>query len=465
MALDEQSGVADVQQTDLGNATLLIERHGDKLRWCKGLGWLVWDGWRWQRNETAVVELAKDAVRWMLFDASQMGSGPEQKKAIAWALKSQDKTELMAMVELAKSAPEVYTTEDKFDSDPWLLNCANGTIELKTGTLREHRQSDLITKMTPVAYKPDAKREMWEASLTITTQIDKDLKGYLKRFAGYALTGTTGEQELYIAYGLGGNGKTTFYEPLKAAMGEYAGVTRVETLLSTSGHGGGIPNDIAALRGLRLVLTGEPDQAKKLKTGVVKQLTGGDTITARFMRKEFFEFKPTFKLVIATNYQPEIDDTDEGIWRRVRMLPFNYTIRPEERIKDFDKMLVAEELEGILAWAVEGCLEWQKVGMDTPTCVSAATGDYRAEQDAYGPFFEDRCTLGPGSLYKATPTAILTAMKSWCEESGVTCPTAKGLATLLRTKGIRQERERNAGRGKFYVGIAIKSIEAQEFGV
>ena len=446
----------EIHATDLGNAMRLVDRHGKDIRYCPGFGWCIWDSQRWERgNEAAIIELAKDTVRWMLYDAQNLEDGPEKTKAVKWALSSESQKSLLAMVNLSKSDPAVFCKEEQFDVDPWLFNCANGTLELKTGTLREHRQADLITKMSPVAYRPEAKRELWEASIVVAMQRNPEIGAYLQRLAGYTLTGTTGEQEIYIAWGLGGNGKTCFFEPLKAMMGEYAGTTRVETLLAQ--RDGGIPNDIAALRGLRMVICGEPEKSRKLRVGVVKQLTGGDTISARFMRKEFFEFKPTFKLFIATNHQPEVNDTDEGIWRRVKMLPFDYTIRAEERIKDFDKILIAEELEGILAWAVEGCLEWQRIGLATPECIDKATGNYRAEQDVLGPFFEERCEIEKvPNMMRITPTALFSGLKEWCAMSGVDAPSVKEFAAAMTERGFKRTRDSDKNRTRYYLGISLK---------
>ncbi len=399
--------------TDLGNAKRLIARHGQDLRYVKELGWLAWDGCRFKPDDTGEVErLAKATVAAIYEEASQTLDGQRQTLA-KHALSSESNSRIKAMLQLAKTEAAVVARPRDFDRDPWLLNCPNGTLNLKTGKLREHRSTDLITKLTRTHYDPAAEAPLWKGFLHRITAGNKGLIGFLKRFSGYSATGDTREQCLPIFYGTGSNGKTTFLETIAAVLGDYASRTPASTFLAHRGDR--IPNDIARLQGARFVIATETEQRRTLNEALIKQLTGSDGITARFLHREFFEFKPQFKAVLGTNHKPVIRGQDHAIWRRIRLVSFPVTIPEEERDKELLEKL-EKELEGILAWVVRGCLEWQQTGLNEPEEVWAATAEYKNESDVLAEWMEDRCVVIPSAA--APVEELYQSYRQWCRDSG-----------------------------------------------
>ena len=288
--------------TDLGNAERLVDRHGADLRFCHAWGkWLVWDKQRWNPDTTDEIKRrAKDTVRGLYAEAATIEEEEIRKALIKHALKSESEHRINAMVALAESEPGVSVTPDQLDSDPWFLNVGNGTLDLKTGELRLHQRENLITKLAPVEYDPDAKCPLWKAFLDRIMAGNADLKKFLQKAAGYVLTGDTREQCLFIFYGVGANGKSTLLIVLQAAMGDYATTTPTESLMLK--QGGSVPNDIARLVSTRLVCAVEAEEGKRLAEVLIKQMTGQDRLTARHLYREFFEFTPQFKIVLAANH-------------------------------------------------------------------------------------------------------------------------------------------------------------------
>lgn len=309
------------------------------------------------------------------------------------------------MVELAQSEPGIAVHHTALDSAPWLLNCRNGTIDLKTGTPHPHDRAQLLTKQIDVDYDPAAPAPRWARFIERITDGDPELATYMQRAAGYTLTGDVSEQCLFFCYGNGANGKSTYVETLAALLGNFWLKAPTEMLMQQRSGGGGVPNDVARLPGARMVVAAEVSEGGRIDEAKVKDLTGGDTLIARFMRAEFFEFRPVFKLWLYGNHKPQIRGTDNGIWRRIRLIPFTATIPEAERDPALAEKLRVE-LAGILAWAVRGCLAWQAEGLTAPVAVKAATDTYRAEMDAIGAFLLDSCTIAPrlsasaGDLYK-----------------------------------------------------------------
>lgn len=285
------------------------------------------------------------------------------------------------MVTLAESEPGIPVLPGELDRDPWLLNVKNGTVDLRTGELRPHKRDDLITKIVPVEYDSEASCPTWLAFLNRIMDGNERLIAFLQRAAGYSLTASTQEQCFFLLYGTGANGKSVFLTTLLAVMGDYGIQAAPDLLLAKSGESH--PTEVADLFGARLVVATETEAGRRLAENLVKQHTSGDRLKARFMRQDFFEFEATFKIWLATNNKPIVKGTDYAIWRRIKLIPFTVTIPPEERDKSLPAKL-RQELHGILAWAVQICLEWQKYGLNEPQEVTAATCAYRDEQDILG---------------------------------------------------------------------------------
>ncbi len=435
--------------TDLGNAERFVARFGEEVRYCYPWGkWLVWTGVRWERDEAGRVHrLAKETVRGIYGEAAAAEDEDRRKALAQHATRSEAESKIRAMLELAKS--EVPVSPDELDADPWLLNCPNGTVDLRTGELREHRREDLITKMAGAEYRPGAAAPKWTAFLKRVLP-GEELRGFVKRGSGHSATGDTSEQCMFINHGPGANGKSTFQEAFAAALGDYAMRTPTETLLAK--RAGGIPNDVARLKGARFVAASETEEGRRLAESLVKDLTGQDTISARFMRAEWFDFKPTHKLWLSTNHKPEIRGTDNAIWRRIRLIPWAVTIPPAERDRKLAEKLRGE-LSGVLAWAVEGCLEWQREGLRAPEEVRQATREYRVEMDVLAAFLEDCCERAEKK--RAYAGELWDAWKRWCEETGERPESQKRFGGRLSERGFLNDRDSRTGR-KVWFGLSLR---------
>ena len=376
-------------RTDLGNARRLVRRHGDDLRFCHAWSdWLVWDDRRWMRDDTGeVTRRAKDTVLSIYGEATSIQDEEIRKLLAKHAASSESKKRIHDMIALAQSEPEVPVCPAELDTDPWLLTVKNGTIDLRTGELLRHDRRNLITKIASVEYDPGAKFHLWDDFLARILP-DPDLRAFVQRAAGYSLTGLTTEEVLFFAYGPTASGKSTFLESIRSTWGDYSARTDFETFLRREHVTGGPRNDIARLAGVRFVVSIEVESGRRLAESVVKSITGGDTISARFLHQEAFEFRPAMKLWLAANDRPTVRDDDAAMWRRILQIPFAVEIPPEERDPEVKSILTNAEIAGpaILAWAVQGCLAWQRDGLGVPPAVRAATAEYQAAMDPIADF-------------------------------------------------------------------------------
>ncbi len=444
-----------VHLTDLGNSRRLVRRYGNQLRYCHPWGrWLVWDSRRWALDDTARVErAAKATVAGIYAEAAACPEDSHRKELAKHALRSEAATKLGAMMALARSEPGIPVLPDALDADPWLLTVQNGTLDLHTGELQPHSPGDLITKLAPVAYDAAATCPRWLDFLAETFEGNAALIAYVQKMAGYALTGDTSEQSLFVLWGTGQNGKSTMLSALGALLGDYWKQTPTETLLARSGNT--IPNDVAALKGARLVTAIEADEGRRLAESLVKQMTGGDPLAARFMRAEWFNFVPTFKLFLATNHKPEIRGTDLAIWRRIRLIPFRVTVPEGKQDKHLGDKL-QNELPGILAWAVRGCLAWQQEGMAPPAEVVAATTQYREEMDPLADFLAERCMELPGVATEAG--TLFKAYSEWCERGGEKPLNQRQFGLRLAERGYAKDRNTVTRRYQYH-GLALRASD------
>ncbi len=426
--------IATFPLTDLGNAERLVHRHGNDLRHTRSRGWLAWDGRRWATDETGeVMRRAKGTVRAMYPEAAMLPDKHERETLAGHAIDSEDVARLNAMVKLAETEPEIAITPAKLDTNPWLLNVLNGTLDLQTGKLSAHRREDLITKLAPVSYDPRATCPRFMQFLT-EVQPCIALRAYLKRLSGYGATGVIREHVLPVFYGVGRNGKGVFTNTVQHVFGDYALTVPAELLMAKQNPDH--PTGLSDLFGCRLAVAAETEQNRGLATALVKQLTGGDPIAARRMHKDFFRFLPTHKLLLSTNHRPVIKETKDAIWDRVHLIPWEVRFPPDKQDKELGEKLRAEA-SGILSWIVEGCLEWQRLGLAPPPRVVAATAQYREDMDQLGDFLTECCVLEAGARV-ARPT-LRNAYELWARDIGLRFPLdPKGFAESLRERGCTE---------------------------
>lgn len=422
-------------RTDLGNAERLVDLHGRDLCFAPALGWFVWDSKRWKPDSDgeAMRRMKNTAKR--IWDEARATENPgEQESLYKYATRSESEPKLRAALKLAETEKPIVVNAQDLDTDPWLLNVSNGTLDLRTGELREHSRGDLLTKLSAVRYDPDTRSALWEDFLERITGSDRELQSFLQRAAGYSLTGKTSEEKLFFAHGPAASGKSTFMESIKATLGQYATTVDFETFLKRKGDSG-VRNDIARLAGARIAIGAEVDEGKRLAEGLLKTLTGGDTVSARFLYKEFFEFRPQFKLWLAANARPRVSATDTGIWRRITQMPFTEVIPENERDPNLKHELKTdpEAQSAILNWALEGCRRWQQNGLQVPERVKAYTEEYREENDPLRDFFDERCAFAAEAT--VTRKDLLQAYEQWAQENGERPVHPKTLASALGARG------------------------------
>jgi P4 family phage/plasmid primase-like protien len=334
--------------TDLGNAERLISQYQPNIRYCPQTGhWLIWDGRRWAEDEgERILQLAAETARSVFLEAAKETDSDRAQQIAKWAIASQNINRLQAIPRAARSFPQIQVNNDDLDKDPWLLNCPNGTLNLRTGGLQPFNKEDYITKMAGTDFDPDAHCPIWEKFLLRVLHNDGEMVSFLQRAVGYSLTGSTREQRAFMLFGTGANGKTTFIETVRAVLGEYARNTEFSTFLQRSSDS--VRTDIARLKGARLVTASESEEGRKLATALVKTITGGELVTARFLYQSEFEYRPVLKMWLATNHKPVVRDNSRGFWRRITLIPFTVQIPESEWDRDLRIKLTEHELAGIL---------------------------------------------------------------------------------------------------------------------
>ncbi|WP_084031756.1 phage/plasmid primase, P4 family [Anaerobacillus arseniciselenatis] len=441
--------------TEIGNAERLVHHHGDNLRYCIEFEeWLIWNGKVWEQDKKKSIErIATKTFRKIYSEAGKEEEENRRQKLIKWAQSSEKSSVLLNSIDRSKAMLPVLRSE--LNRDIFKFNCSNGVIDLKTGQLLPHNRGDMLTNYTNIEYNETSECPTWLAFLESIMKdengnVKHDLIEFLQRAIGYTLTGDTREQCVFFLWGGGRNGKSTFINTIKEILGDYGKQTNADTFTSKNNEGG-INNDIARLNDARFVSAVESEEGQRLSEALIKQLTGGEPITARFLRKEFFEFIPEFKIFFTTNHKPIVKNNDEGIWRRIKLIPFSVTI-PKEEIDTQLPQKLKDELPGILRWAVEGCLKWQQEGLGEPAEVKQATQGYKEEMDILGEFLNDHCVIR--ATARVAVKDLYEKYKEWCKETGEYETTQRKFNRRLEERGFIKKRSGKAGNTEFH-GIGI----------
>jgi putative DNA primase/helicase len=436
-------------KTESGNAERMARDHGANVRHvAKRHLWFYFDGQRWVADSTQHIQrLAKRTVRHIPDEA---GEDDDDRPAwLRWAAASEARAKRESMIALASAEPGIAVLMEDFDTDLMEFNCLNGTIDLKTGKLYEHRREDMITKLAPVKYDPDAACPTWDAFLDRIFESNSRMIAYVQRVVGYCLTGSVEEEILFFLYGTGQNGKSKFREAIQWMMGDYSRPCDFTSFLVRNGDGP--RNDIAGLVNVRAAMVSEVADNRRLDEALIKELTGGDKISARFLHEEFFDYYPRFKLIFAGNHKPPVSGTDDGFWRRWQVITFPVKIPDDERDFGLGAKLKAEA-SGILRWAVDGCLQWQAIGLAPPPEVIAATKAYRREQDVMAEFIAERCELSPKA--EVSSADLYRAYSEWLFGGGEKVPSRKHFGTMMAGRnGITRKRDESE-RG--FIGIRLR---------
>ena len=452
----EASALGEIHFTDAGNAQRLCHIHGDRMRWCSFIGWYSFNGKHWERvDDNVIVGLAKDVPVSMLEQAAVTEKEGLRRKLAEWSIESETASALRAMASLVKSEPGIPISTDDLDADKWLLNVRNGTLDLRTGELLPHSSSDLITMIAGTDYEPDASAPHWERFIASIMVEDEAMIAFLQRFCGYVLTGCTHEQCFAFLSGGGENGKGVLTETLAALLGSYASSISQAAIMVKSGDN--IPNEWASMRGKRLAYCGEVETSKTIDSALVKTLTGEDTMSVRFLRREFFQMRPVFKLLYSANGKPKVKDNSHGFWRRVRLIPFDATFPKGDPRRDPDlKAKLRAELPGILNWCLHGLSQWRIKGLDEPERVTGATEEYRDSENVVKQFCDDRTRRIPGHC---VPLAKLhEEYVEWSKRNAERTLSSKALGKELESLGYVKYHGR---MGKMVQNIALAATEEE----
>jgi putative DNA primase/helicase len=447
--------------TDIDTSLRFAKANSALLRYSPGIGWLFWDSRRWKEDsEGKAIELSKKCARKWTMKAARS----ENPGRLRGALSLESASHVRAAVDLAKSDPRLVINAVSLDTNPWILNVQNGTLDLRTGDLRPHRREDFCTKVAPVEFRADAGHPVLMRFLEDCERATPGMAPFLARCFGAALSGDASSESLYLLQGDGGSGKTTLVEAIAAMLGDYAVKLPFESFCQSK-HGrtpGAASSDLMRLRGSRLAYASEGDQSARLDAGVVKALTGNEPITARALYSAPITFLQTWKLWLVTNFDPKADSEDSGIWRR--MLKLQFAVIPKESRDPAVKRVLTSDpaaRSALLAWALTGCLDWQargggREGLAPPDAVQAITDAYRSKQDTLGEWWEDLLTAD-ADLLSFGATAVGEVRKqyvSWCEENGSFPISVKRFTDYLESKGLT--RARGAGGTRMWRGLKMR---------
>lgn len=444
--------------TDAGNGEYFAFLQGDRLRYDHARKrWLVWTGHWWTPDADAEVRrLAKDTARQRYVDALQIEDLKERAAEAKWAVGMEARSRLDSMLLLAQSERPIADDGTGWDADPWLLGVANGIVDLRTGSLRAGRPEDRLTLHTTVAYDPAATCPRWERFLAEVFAGDQALISFIQRAVGYSLSGLTVEQVLFMCFGSGANGKSTFLRVVRAVLGDYAHNVAFSTLELSARSG--IPHDLANLVGRRFISASETSELARLNEARIKALTGEDPLTARRLYESEFTFQPVGKFWLSVNHRPQVRDDSVGYWRRIREIPFTQCFRDDQ----CDPHLFATlqgEAAGILAWAVRGCLAWQREGLGPPEVVQQATAEYQRESDPVVGFLEDCCVQVPNAYTRSS--ALFQAYRTWAAEQGYKERDLLNTITFGRRMVERFGKPAHGRGGNGYRGVGLLAQDGE----
>ena len=440
--------------TDIGNGLRLVDSCAGRLCYvAEWKQWLVWDGQRWCKGDDAgVMKLAHKVALGIYDGISKEDDEKKRKELLKWAIQSESAVRIDAMIKTAR--PYLTIPSAQFDTRPDMLCVRNGVVNLRTGQLIPHDATMMLTKRTDIDYDPTATAPTWRAFLDRIFEGNGDVLQFIQRAVGYTLTGSTDEHCLFFLYGVGANGKSTFLEAMRMLMGEYYVTTSVEAMLATEYTGGATPY-VASLPGMRMAMASEMPEGRRFNESLIKDITGGGTITARHLYGAPFEFQPSHTMWISGNYRPRITGTDEGIWRRLKVVPFNAFIPPEQR-RPMAEVLdgFRNELSGILTWAVQGAVAWYDWGLPTSPTIEQATMEYRGEEDVVARFVAAVCVLQPDAM--TAKHKVFDAWQQWTDEESE--KSANGWSQRRFTEQLKRKGVELGGMGRmFYVGIGFRS--------
>ncbi|PFE03793.1 DNA primase [Bacillus sp. AFS023182] len=439
--------------TELGNAERIAYEYGHVIKYVSDIGWFIWDGKRWKLDTKKEIERITAKVLRSLYKS-------EDESEMKWARMCERRN--IRMNSIKDLMPLVPGEREDFDRHKYLFNVENGIVDLKTGKLQQHDREIGLTKITNIAFDENAKCPTWLAFLDQIFLGDKELVNYMQRLIGYSLTGDISEQIMMFLVGGGSNGKSTFINTIKDLLGEYGKQAKADTFIKKKDTGAN--NDIARLVGARFVSAIESEEGEKLSESFVKQITGGEPVLARFLRQEYFEFIPEFKVFFTTNHKPVIGGLDEGIWRRVKLIPFNLNLPAHKRDKRLPEKL-SLEMPGILNWAIEGCMKWQQGRLKEPKVVAEATGQYKEDMDILAPFLDEVCYIDEpeNEAIKIEAKELYNVYDNWCFKSGERTLGNRSFYRMLETKGFGKMK--GSKNRTFLTGITLNERKPVTKGV
>jgi len=445
--------------TDQGNTERLVHLAGSDFKYVAAWGkYIVWVGSMWVRDGSGgrMLRMTKRVIEDIEAEAKEHGKDEDKAKGVwKWYYDSQALNRRNAIIRAAHGEYNVEIDVNQLDADPWLLGVKNGVLDLRTGKLLPADRKYLITKRTNIDFKRDAKAPKWHAFLKQVIP-DDDVRDFVQRYVGYCLTGRVTERMFCILHGGGRNGKSVFLGALQDLLGPYAVSTAPGLLMSRQNDAH--PTEVADLHNIRLAISSEVKKGRVIDEEQLKRLTGNDRLKARRMNEDFWEFEPTFKLMIAANHKPQVRDDTDSFWDRLALIPFNTRI-PDGKVDPHLRAKFKQELSGILAWAVEGCLKWQKDGIAKPDAIKAATDDYRRNEDIIGKFFEEMCRFGKG--FQTKSATLASAVKKWCEDNNLTYTfREKDLAEKLVANGaVRGRVGPKVDRARGWIGLGMVVVK------